>query len=69
MLVANAATMIGEPVTDPRVLLRNALPVSLEGSPLVELDNQLRALAGGMSAKRSAAGSRRCWRVPLAPLS
>eukprot|EP00241_Pyramimonas_parkeae_P002313 CAMPEP_0114245588 /NCGR_PEP_ID=MMETSP0058-20121206/11982_1 /TAXON_ID=36894 /ORGANISM="Pyramimonas parkeae, CCMP726" /LENGTH=444 /DNA_ID=CAMNT_0001358663 /DNA_START=49 /DNA_END=1383 /DNA_ORIENTATION=+ len=58
MLVANAATMIGEPVTDPRVLLRNALPVSLEGSPLVELDNQLRALAGGMSAKRSAAGSR-----------
>jgi len=51
-----ATTVLGEPVTDPRLLLRNALPVDLAGSPLLEMDDTL--LAIGSSSLRSAAGSR-----------
>ena len=51
--------MLGEPVTDPRLILRSSLlpEGSVLPQPFLDLDNALRAI-GSSTAKRSAAGSR-----------
>mmetsp|Transcript_2636 Transcript_2636/g.6602 ORF Transcript_2636/g.6602 Transcript_2636/m.6602 type:complete len:341 (-) Transcript_2636:722-1744(-) len=51
------ATVLGKPVTDPRLLLRDALPVAIPAD-LLDLDDALRAIGGVAASKRSAAGSR-----------
>jgi len=52
-----AATVLGEPVTDPRIILRNALPKSLHENPIVAVEDLILGL-GSKNNLRSAAGSR-----------
>eukprot|EP00959_Pyramimonas_sp_CCMP1952_P380435 7970344-Pyramimonas_sp.AAC.1 len=51
-----AATVLGEPITDPRILLRNALPANLQANPIAAVEDVVLELGG--KAMRSAAGSR-----------
>ena len=48
---------INKPVTDPRLILRNSLPVNLSGNPILELDDILLDIIPRASSSR-AAGSR-----------
>eukprot|EP00193_Tetraselmis_chui_P009666 CAMPEP_0177771402 /NCGR_PEP_ID=MMETSP0491_2-20121128/11561_1 /TAXON_ID=63592 /ORGANISM="Tetraselmis chuii, Strain PLY429" /LENGTH=455 /DNA_ID=CAMNT_0019288925 /DNA_START=172 /DNA_END=1539 /DNA_ORIENTATION=- len=56
---AQAATVLGKPVTDPRLILRDSLPSSVTVSQaLLDLDQSLRSIGGLSASRRSAAGSR-----------
>ena len=53
-----AATVLGEPVTDPRMILRDAMPPTLQHNPVTVVENMLMDI-GGKTYARSVAGSRR----------
>jgi len=55
---ALAATVLGKPVTDPRLILRASLPKEAQLPPLLEVDDALLAIGGFQASQRSAAGSR-----------
>lgn len=56
--MASAATLLGAPITDPRLILRSSLPKEAQLPALLEVDDNIRAIGGSKASQRSAAGSR-----------